>query len=188
MLRQRRLLAEFGRVQSARIEARRQRTYAKHEAALEARREALLAKEAQEQRHLQQQQEVRGRARRGLPRRARAGCLGALHHMPHASFASILLQAAPPNRPPVPTPLRPKTQLKLIQEEIKREEESLAAVRRADARRRAEAEAAEKALYYSLKAEHRDRQLSEVGGWGGRVGARARRQRRGAPPRCGASD
>jgi predicted dithiol-disulfide oxidoreductase (DUF899 family) len=63
MLRQRRLLAEFARVQSARIEARRRRTYANHEAALEARRQALLAKEAQEQRHLQQQQEVR----RALP-------------------------------------------------------------------------------------------------------------------------
>ena len=37
-------------------------------------------------------------------------------------------------------------------------------MRRAEARRRADAEAQEKALYYSLKASHRDRQLSEVSG------------------------
>ncbi|GBF92064.1 hypothetical protein Rsub_04411 [Raphidocelis subcapitata] len=108
MLHQRSLLAEFHRVQTARIEARRRRTYANRERALEERRRALLEKEAQEIRHLEQQQE-----------------------------------------------------LKLIQEEIKKEEEALASVRREDARQRAEAEAEERALYYALKAEQRDRQLAE---------------------------
>jgi hypothetical protein len=60
MLRQRSLLCEFARVQSARLEARRRRIYANHEAQLDARRAALEEKQAQEQRHLQQRQEVRG--------------------------------------------------------------------------------------------------------------------------------
>lgn len=66
MLRQRTLLTEFSRVQSARIEARRRRTYANHEQALEGRRQALLEKEAQERKMMQQGQEVRrGQGLRG---------------------------------------------------------------------------------------------------------------------------
>jgi len=58
MLRQRSLLHEFSKVQSIRIEARRQRTYANHERQLEERRLALLEKEALEEKHIQQQTEV----------------------------------------------------------------------------------------------------------------------------------
>ncbi len=59
MARQRGLLVEFARVQSARLEERRRRTSATHQQTLEARRETLAEKEAAEQRRMQQRQEVR---------------------------------------------------------------------------------------------------------------------------------
>ncbi|KIY98696.1 hypothetical protein MNEG_9264, partial [Monoraphidium neglectum] len=93
---------------SARLEARRRRIYANHEAQLDARRAALEEKQAQEQRHLQQRQELR-----------------------------------------------------LIQDEIRREEEALWAVRRDELRQRAESEQAARSSYYGLRAQERDRQLAE---------------------------
>lgn len=58
-IRQRSLLHEFSRVQAARLESRRRRAQAACDAALEARRGALIEKEELEARHLRQQQELK---------------------------------------------------------------------------------------------------------------------------------
>jgi len=55
----------------------------------------------------------------------------------------------------------PIQQLRLIQDAIRREEEALAAVRREETRRRAEAEVEEKSTYYAMRAAQRDVQLGE---------------------------
>ncbi|KAI8476497.1 MAG: hypothetical protein J3K34DRAFT_401538 [Monoraphidium minutum] len=57
--------------------------------------------------------------------------------------------------------LAQRQELRLIQDEIRREEEALAAVRREEARRRADIEAEARGQYYGLRAQQRDRQLSE---------------------------
>jgi hypothetical protein len=60
------------------------------------------------------------------------------------------------------TPARARAQLRLIQDEIRREEEALWAVRRDELRQRAESEQAARSSYYGLRAQERDRQLAEV--------------------------
>eukprot|EP00877_Chromochloris_zofingiensis_P015155 jgi/Chrzof1/9894/Cz04g19280.t1 len=106
--RQRAALMDYHRVKGAKVAVRRQRILGQKDRALEARKAALLAKEAAAEKMIKQRQE-----------------------------------------------------LKLIQEEIKREEESLSDLHRQEIRERAEQEAAAKMAYYQMKQAERDRLLEQ---------------------------